>query len=308
MQICRNPVWEFSISEGRLINLGDFVQRLSAIGAQATFDLRKPLREAVGDVIQSRFSPSAREIAASFVWPKIQPQFDSALVGYDDLSREWSRFDEIREGANGGIVDLAKARSNATGWGLLSIIVTLASMTIAVSIRIGTESEGEAGPAFFVALLISFVVFLFHAGASAELKRGNRQVDLAGRYGASEEDALRDLEGRWENRRNDFEKLQSALDIAVKETSSIRSVRKATAYDDLVEAESAVLQQAQLTNISYTDMMGAQAAIAGAMTPQQRLEADRKYRSAAQFWRVRQSMLAEAEARARLLKIEYEGI
>ena len=308
MQICRNPVWEFSISEGRLINLGDFAQRLSAIGAQSKLDLSKPLREGLVDLIQTRFSPSAREIAAPLIWPKIQPQFDATSAGYDELSREWSRFEEFRAGSKGGVVDLARARSIAARWGWLSIVVSLGTMTVAVLLKIGGEAEGEARTAFFIALAVSLIIFLFHAAASAELKRGSRQMALARRYGHHEEQALEALERHWEARRGDFDALLIAFDRAAAEASASRSVRKATKYDELVEAEADVLQQAERTNISYTSMMAAQARIAGAITPEERRDADQKYRSEALTWRTRQGMLSEAEARLRLIKIEYEGL
>ena len=291
-----------------MINLGDFVQRLSAIGAQATFDLRKPLREAVGDAIQSRFSPSAREIAASFVWPKIQPQFDSALVGYDDLNREWSRFDEIREGGKGGVVNLAQARANATGFGWMSIIVSVCTMAVAALVRLGGGTEEQSAAAFVLALVASLIAFVPHVVTSATLKRGSRQLATARRFGPDDEQALSQLEALWGSKKNDLVNLAADIDRAVAETSAIRSVRKATKYDELVEAEAEVLRQAERANISYTNMMAAQARIAGAITPDERRVADQKYRSDAMDWRVRQQWVAEAEARLRLIKIEYEGL
>ena len=291
-----------------MINLGDFVQRLSAIGAQATFDLRKPLREAVGEAIQSRFSPSAREIAASFVWPKIQPQFDSALVGYDDLSRDLSRFDAVREAAKGGVVDLAQARANATNYGWMSIIVSVCTMTCAALVRLGGGTEEQSGGAFLLALVASLIAFVPHVVTSATLKRGSRQLASARRFGPDDEQALSQLESLWETKKNDFQSLASALDRAVSETSTIRSVRKATLYDEMVEAEVEALRQAERANISYTNMLAAQARIAGAMTPEERRAADSKYRSDAMDWRVRQQWVAEAEAKLRLAKIAYEGL
>ncbi len=298
----------FLSGEGRLIDLADFVRRLSAIRTGAPFALGRPLRDAVGDKIEAKFSPSARGLAAGFIWPKIQTQFDAAQIGYDELSGGWSRFEEIREGAKGGVLDLAQARLSATRYGWFSIVVSIASMAIATIARITQGAETQVGPAFFIALVVSLVAFIPHAFASAKLKKATLQSALASRYGANDEKALVELERNWESRQGDLQSLGAAFDQAVIETSAIRSVRKATAYDAVVDAESEVLRRSQMANISYTEMMGAQAAIAGALTVEKQRAADQKYRSAAANWRDRQTQLAEAEARLRLAKTEYEGL
>lgn len=290
--------------------LAEFANRLLAVQESVWFDLNVPLKDAVRAKVNERFSGEVADVAWEQIAPVIGPKIEAEDSNYAALWREWDALKAIVTVSRGGMVNLRAARS-ARDWVAVNAVLTpLVAMGLLVnfadSLGPARNTILAAGSVTAIVWGITFLILL--AVHNGKVRRAFDQAQLESRLGDRTEAAIRALEGLWEDAGGGISALATSLKAEIDSASASRPVRKALAYSRVMEAESALNRAHFNLSLANRDSVRAHAVYAGAATPDAQRISRAKLNEATSDLQFRQAMVAKAEARLRLARMEYQSL